>query len=528
MMQVARASLSRSGRHLPRRSRRAMVLLLVTIVVAILSLAGFSFVALMSSEDKAIRTHGAEVQIRAVMASGVAAIEAFVAQPYPDQQAAGGTVDNPDVFHNILVLDDTSARRRGWFSVVAPRIEGEELTGIRFGLENESAKLNLASVLEWETRQPGAGRQALLKLPNMTETLADSILDWIDPDSEPRQFGAEADFYTGRGVPYGPRNALPVSLEELLLVRGVTRDLLLGSDTNFNHTIDADEATSYADRLTALRSGGASHWTALLTVVSAERNLTPEGAPRIDLNAPNLKALHARLAEVFGPRAADFVAAYRQFGPYRGSDAAAAAETELHLDFALPGKYWFSSVLDLVGARVRVVAQNAVTPVVLDSPLASERSAMQDYLPTLLDYATIGPARPIRGRINVNLAPRVVLEGIPGMDDSLVSRIVGSRPSADPREESKYRWPTWLLTEGVVDLARMKALLPYITAGGDVYRAQVVAYFDVGGPSARVEVVVDATSVVPRELHWKDLGILGRGYPPELLEPPQTDRKPLP
>jgi hypothetical protein len=177
---------------------------------------------------------------------------------------------------------------------------------------------------------------------------------------------------------------------------------------------------------------------------------------------------------------------------------------------------------------VRVVGPNVLGPIVLQSPIGRDRSSLADALARLLDYTTLGPPRPIRGRVNVNLAPRVVLEGIPGLDENLVTRIVASRPSAEQHGESKFRYPTWLLTEGLVDIAKMRGLLPYITAGGDVYRAQVVAYFDQGGPSARAELVIDATGLVPRELHWKDLGILGRAYAPEVLEPPRTDRQTLP
>jgi len=39
----------------------------------------------------------------------------------------------------------------------------------------------------------------------------------------------------------------------------------------------------------------------------------------------------------------------------------------------------------------------------------------------------------------------------------------------------------------------MKQLLPFITAGGDVYRARVVGFFDAAGPLARQEVIIDAT-----------------------------------
>ena len=69
----------------------------------------------------------------------------------------------------------------------------------------------------------------------------------------------------------------------------------------------------------------------------------------------------------------------------------------------------------------------------------------------------------------------------------------------------------------------MKALLPYITTGGDVYRAQVVGYYDRPTPWGRGEVVIDATGPQPRQLYWKDLGIFGRGYSTDMLPTP-TDQ----
>ena len=83
-----------------------------------------------------------------------------------------------------------------------------------------------------------------MHLPGMSQSIADAILDWVDRDTTPRQFGAEASYYAGLGVPYGPRNAEPTSLEELLLVRDVTRDMLFGADENFNYQIDPGEQAS--------------------------------------------------------------------------------------------------------------------------------------------------------------------------------------------------------------------------------------------------------------------------------------------
>ena len=71
--------------------------------------------------------------------------------------------------------------------------------------------------------------------------------------------------------------------------------------------------------------------------------------------------------------------------------------------------------------------------------------------------------------------------------------------------------------EGLVDLERMRALDRYITVRGDVYRAQILGYYDAGGPMTRIEAVIDASQLPPRVLSVRDLTELGRGFSPEQL-----------
>jgi general secretion pathway protein K len=59
--------------------------------------------------------------------------------------------------------------------------------------------------------------------------VVDSILDWRDPDDFQRLNGAENDYYQSLKEPYNCKNGNLDSVEELLLVRGVTPDLFHGS-----------------------------------------------------------------------------------------------------------------------------------------------------------------------------------------------------------------------------------------------------------------------------------------------------------
>ena len=66
--------------------------------------------------------------------------------------------------------------------------------------------------------------------PEDADTIVDSILDWKDADNLHRLNGAENDYYLSLPHPYNARNADFESLEELLLVKGITPDILYGKD----------------------------------------------------------------------------------------------------------------------------------------------------------------------------------------------------------------------------------------------------------------------------------------------------------
>jgi hypothetical protein len=60
------------------------------------------------------------------------------------------------------------------------------------------------------------------------DMVVDSILDWRDPDDFYRINGAENDYYRSLKEPYDCKNGNLDSIEELLLVRGVTPELFYG------------------------------------------------------------------------------------------------------------------------------------------------------------------------------------------------------------------------------------------------------------------------------------------------------------
>jgi len=60
------------------------------------------------------------------------------------------------------------------------------------------------------------------------DSLADVIADFVDPDDTPRLHGAEKDFYEQRGLHHVPFDGSLTSIDQMLLIPGVTQQLFFG------------------------------------------------------------------------------------------------------------------------------------------------------------------------------------------------------------------------------------------------------------------------------------------------------------
>jgi hypothetical protein len=158
---------------------------------------------------------------------------------------------------------------------------------------------------------------------------------------------------------------------------------------------------------------------------------------------------------------------------------------------------------------------------VLESPVSmSNPLEFGIGLASMMDNLTTVSAATIPGRINIMQAPRRVLEGIPGLTPEQVEQIIQYREYElnDPEfTDLNRRYETWLLAELLVDLTTMKAIAPFICCKGDVYRAEIIGYFESGEASSRAEVVYDTTEPLPRLLFWRDKSHLPIGQSVQTL-----------
>ena len=99
---------------------------------------------------------------------------------------------------------------------------------ITYTLEDENRKIPINAVT----------RNTLVKVLTIAgietiekrDIIADSILDWIDADTKHRLNGAENNFYQNLTPPYLTKNAPIESLDELLKIRGVDKNITYGND----------------------------------------------------------------------------------------------------------------------------------------------------------------------------------------------------------------------------------------------------------------------------------------------------------
>jgi type II secretory pathway component PulK len=519
------------ARHPSRRP--GYVLIAVMLVVVVLSLAAYRFAEAMSSEYQVSIRSTEAAQAKAFANAGLYYAIACLADPSTFNDSLGGNpYDNPTYFQNITVSDG-GPRGGGRFSIVnvydTGTGSGESRYTVRYGVEDESGKINLNALIRLD---PGGTvlSSVLTQLPNMTEDLSDPIVDWLDSDDDPRPSGAESESYQS----YQPKNGPLNSLDELLLVKGMTPDLLYGSDRNRNGKADAGEPTD---------SGYYRGFSDLLTVYGRELNVDSTGAPRTFINdTSSLSTLNQTLASAIGQQMADYVVAYRLYttGTVNPSGSAGGSGgggnnnktvtgTPAQLSAAVQASISGSggnakrtipnSILTLLNTQVtlpkppnaRPTDPDTVVPCPLNDP-----STFKQLLPTLLDKTTAKSAYELNPRLNVNTAPPDVLTAAgasAGVTADDVNNALAIRANLTPGSPETVTG-AWLVTQAGMQPAIFQQLERLITGSTQIYRITSIGYFVTGGPVARVEAIVDVNQGYPRIIYYRDLTDIGPGFTP--------------
>ncbi len=104
-------------------------------------------------------------------------------------------------------------------------------------IEDEAGKIPLNKLVNGSVYNP-AIKEILVRLLGQPEfglderkvnEIVDSVKDWIDGDEEVTGYGAESNYYASLEPPYEAKNSPLDCIEELLMIKGVTKEIFYGT-----------------------------------------------------------------------------------------------------------------------------------------------------------------------------------------------------------------------------------------------------------------------------------------------------------
>jgi general secretion pathway protein K len=184
-------------------------------VIAILSMIVLEFSFAMRTEVNIAKNFKEETQLYAIAEGGAQrAVAELIFKHDPRVQQKRNKK-----------LEEIPPEQREWMTDGRPYLLPFDQGNCEVRITSEAGKVNINKVSEATLRkiigQLGLEGEA-------RDIAVDSILDWIDPDDFTRINGAEDGYYQSLKEPYHCKNGNLDSIEELLLVRGVTPGLFYG------------------------------------------------------------------------------------------------------------------------------------------------------------------------------------------------------------------------------------------------------------------------------------------------------------
>jgi hypothetical protein len=487
-------------------------LVAVLVVISILSYSAYEFAHWVEIETETAIVQGRETQNRYLAESAVAYLEGI--ERLRRQGAEVPALDNQaDYFADMAVslepaepsegTGTTEESPSGRFTIrCSPASSGGASTSMlgettdRYGVESEGARVHLNA---WWERDPTALEAFLLQLPGGTKELVAGVLDWLDADDDPRDGGAEREDYEKFDPPILPRNGPVESLTELLLVRGMTPEIFWGEDLNRNGQLDPEENDGERNPPLDDEDGTLDvGWGDYLTLWSMEPNLDGRGKPRVWLNDSDLGRLFTLIEREFGVEWAQWVVSARVLGSAGMIRDPASPEL---------GPYHFTSLLDLIDARVEGVYENQ--PVRKESPLVSAASDFFPQLARVLDRWTVEWEPAVAGRLDLTSARSESLAVLTPLSEEDRKKVVEGRPavggapdanSASPAGDERLLRGTlaWLLEGGLISRQALRSIERTSCSTSRVVRFEAIGWQTGQRQSHRLELVMDTSSDPPR------------------------------
>ncbi|MBN2314616.1 MAG: general secretion pathway protein GspK [Sedimentisphaerales bacterium] len=421
------------------RVHRTKGTILIVTIWVVLVLAGLALVFARSMRVAAIvsANHVASLEAECIASGGSQYAKAKLAASTEEEDA------------DLMESDPYEAMQigEGYCWLLRPNLEDDR--ELDYGLTDESGKINLNS----------ASEEMLLKLPGMTAELAASIIDWRDEDSEITAGGAEDETYILLSEPYNCKNADFETVEEILLVKGASEELLYGEDTNLNSILDENENDGDVSEPDDNRNGRLdTGFYDYVTVYSVETNKDSDGNQRINItDADNREDLQSLLQETFDE------------------------ERALEILNLIPTNASYENILEFY---------------------YSSGLKLEDFS-KIADRLTTSDEESFPGLVNVNTAPKAVLLCLPDLEESDVDALISRRESNEDGLDS-IAWVT-----DVLDQEKAVAIGSYITTRSFQYSADILAIAANGRAYKRYKAVFDMSAQTPKIVYWKSMTHFG-------------------
>jgi DNA uptake protein ComE-like DNA-binding protein len=438
--------------------------------VALLALVVVSALHTATMDLKVAKNYGDKIQAHYLALAGIEKARALLYQAARNRGDSGTSLDRqlfdaPGQFRAIPF-------GRGEFSVFH-RESQDEGGGVVFGVSDEESRLNINT----------ATAEALTNISGMSVDIAAAILAWRGQASDTNVAGANADYYASLQPPYQPRNGPFQTIRELLMVRGVTPELLFGSDARQNGFLpEAGGEPGNASGTDSLPQAGDGGWAAMMTVDSSVANLNAAGARRVNIQ----NADETELAGVTGitPALARAIVQYRGQHPYQSI-------ADL-LDVTTNQNQTAQAATAGAGASGQTISPNggnAGGPQLIDENLLTD----------IADDVTVDATPDEAGLLNINTASLDALLCLPGMDRERAQAVYNYA-----RSQGAFANIAWLLKVPRLDRDLFKQVAPLVTARSETFRILSEGRVKSTGVSQRIQVIVRINRTEALTLSWRE------------------------
>jgi len=404
-----------------------------------------------------VKNYGDRIQAHYLALAGIEKAEALLYRDAGDRSRAqknytGNFYDDAQQFRDVPL-------GRGVFRIFR-RGRPDEGGEIVFGVGDEESRLNVNT----------ATADELAKLQNMTPDVATAIVNWRGGDST--TVAAEAQYYEGLKPPYLPRIGPFQTVRELLMVRGVTPELLLGSDIHQNGRLEAagENGNDFAFDNSVENSD--LGWAGILTVDSSVKNVSAADEDRVNIQTADQNSLTA--VRGITPQIARAIVAYR-------------------------GQHQFQSIADLLD----------VTPPQNQNRRGSSGQSSSDQTGTsvvdenlfmeVADDVTTETSQSQPGAININTASLDVLACLPGVSRELAQAIISQRQSGEFFASTGELLKVPGLTRDI-----FKQIAPLVTARSETFRILSEGKINSTGARQRIQAIIHVGLQDQKILSWRE------------------------